>query len=280
MSKPVVESVSSGSDGPPEVVRHELTPRMPRVRRVERLSPRMVRVTVHGPDLAGFVDMAPADHVKVFFPTGPGRTPAMPELGPEGMRRDPAVELVYRDYTVRAFRPETLELDLDFALHGEGPGAGWAAAARPGDPVGVLGPRGSVLIPTDLDWYLIAGDETALPAVARWLERLPATAAVTAFVEVADPGERIELTHPPSARLTWVCREGGPREAPTDLFTAIRGFTPPTGRGFAWVAGEAGALRDIRRYLRQDLGLHRDSMDVDGYWRRGEVNFDHHAPQE
>lgn len=240
----------------------------------------MVRVTVHGPELAGFIDMAPADHVKVFFPATPGATPAMPRLGPEGMERDPAVELIYRDYTVRAFRPDTLELDLDFALHGEGPGAGWAASARPGDPVGVLGPRGSVLIPMALDWYLIAGDETALPAVARWLECLPPTAEVTAFVEVADPGERLELTCSPGTRLNWVYRDGGPADAPADLFTAIRGFTPPEGRGFAWVAGEAGALRPVRRYLREELGLHRDAMDVDGYWRRGEVNFDHHAPQD
>ncbi|GAA3883468.1 siderophore-interacting protein [Saccharothrix violaceirubra] len=263
-----------------EVVQYDLVPRVLRVRAVRRLTPRMVRVTLAGEDLAGFREAAPADHVKLFFPTERGGRPAMPKLGPEGLERDPnGPRPTFRDYTVREYRAEPGELDVDVVLHGDGPGSTWGAQAREGDTVGVLGPRGSVLVPKGLDWYLVAGDETALPAVARWLEQASEGERVFAFAEVADEAERQEIASKGDVELTWLYRDGAAPGTTTLLHDAIAAWELPEGTGFVWIAGEANTLKPIRRLLR-DRGLHRDAMDVDGYWKRGEENFDHHGPQE
>ncbi|GAA2512840.1 siderophore-interacting protein [Pilimelia columellifera subsp. columellifera] len=235
----------------------------------------MIRVTLAGPDLAGFQEQAPADHVKLFFPERRGEPPLMPTVGPRGLERD--ARHVFRDYTVRAYWPADGELDIDFVVHGTGPAATWADNARPGDAVGVLGPRGSVLPPVGLDWYLLGGDETALPALSRWLEWLPAGARAYVFVEVADATEEQSLPTAAAATVTWLRRDRAP--AGTNLLAeAVTTFDLPPGDGFAWVAGEAGSLRPIRRHLRERLP--KDAFVVDGYWKRGETNFDHHAEQD
>lgn len=263
----------------PTVVRYDLTPRVLRVRAVRRLTPRMVRVTLAGPDLAGFREAGPADHVKVFFPDRRDALPSLPRVGPRGMERD-GVARTFRDYTVRAYRPDAGELDIDFVVHGTGPAATWAAGARAGDAVGVLGPRGSVLMPLHLDWYVLAGDETALPALGRWLEQLPASARARVWVEVADAAEEQPLPSAARVELTWLHRDAAPAGGGSLLADAVTGYPLPPGDGFVWVAGEAGALKPIRRHLRAHPTLPRDAWVVDGYWKRGESNFDHHTPQD
>jgi len=265
----------------PEVVRYELVPRVLRVKAVRRLTPRMVRVTLAGPDLAGFREAGPADHVKLFFPAERDGLPVMPKVGPAGLERDPgAPRPVFRDYTVREHRADAGELDIDFVVHGDGPGSTWAAGAVEGNAVGVLGPRGSVLVPKGLAWYVIGGDETALPAIARWLAQAEAGTRVFAFVEVADEAEQQPLPSAADVRLTWLHRAGAPAGTTTLLHDAIAALVLPEGDGFAWVAGEAGALKPLRRHLRDERGLHRDACDVDGYWKRGQENFDHHSEDE
>ncbi|MET7400209.1 siderophore-interacting protein [Dactylosporangium sp. NPDC005572] len=259
-----------------ELVWHDLTPRLLEVRRVHRLTPRMVRVTLGGEQLDGFRYGAPDDHVKVFFPQPGAGLPVMPTLGEDGLEPPPPGSPLptYRDYTVRYLRPEQRELDIDFALHGHGPGASWAAKAAPGDRVGILGPRGSNVVPFNFDWYLLGADETALPALAAWLEQLPDGATVLAFVEVADAGEEQELATKTAATVRWLHRDRG-----ESLGTAIPAAALPAGDGYAWVAGEATGLKPIRRHLR-GLGLNRDWLEIDGYWKRGTVNLDHHEDDD
>jgi NADPH-dependent ferric siderophore reductase len=235
----------------------------------------MLRVTLTGADLDGFAYASPDDHVKVFFPAAGEDLPVMPTVGPDGLEPPPpgAPQPIFRDYTVRYVRPG--ELDLDFALHGHGPAASWAAQASPGQRLGILGPRGSYLNPLNFDWYLFAGDETALPAIGAWLERLPAGVPAYAFVEVADAAERQALQTRADATVVWLHRDGAPAGGTELLDQALRGQRLPAGDGYCWVAGEATTLKPIRRYLRQ-LGLPRQWVEVDGYWRRGVVNLDHH----
>lgn len=262
--------------GRPATVWHDLTPRLLTVAATTRPTPRTVRVTLTGDQLDGFAHTAPDDHVKLFFPR-PGQTlPVMPTLGPDGLVPPPpgAPDPVFRDYTVRALRPAARELDVDFVLHGHGPAATWAAQAAPGQHLGVLGPRGSLLVPDGFDWYLLGADATALPALAVWLERLPAGTAVHAVAEVHDPAEQQPLTSAADLTLTWVhtTTHTGPGTA---LEQAVRAFTPPPGHGYVWIAGEAGALVPVRRHVRT-WGLPRHHVAVDGYWRRGTTNHDHH----
>ncbi|KZM37054.1 siderophore-interacting protein [Oerskovia enterophila] len=253
---------------------HPLRPRLLTVAAVERIAARMVRVRLTGEDLADFVTVAPEDHVKLFLPTEPGGTPEMPEVVDD--RWVGGRHLTSRDYTVRFFDREARTLDIDLVLHEHGIAGRWAGRAQVGDLVGVLGPRGSFLVNDVFDWYVFAVDETALPAAARWLERLRADVPVTVFVEVQDEGDVLPLASAASLDVTWLFREDRAPGTTALLADAVRGTDLPAGNGFVWVAGEALSIKPLRRYLKNEVGLGRDNFDVDGYWRKGVADHDHH----
>ncbi|UNX56172.1 siderophore-interacting protein [Georgenia sp. TF02-10] len=259
-------------------LRHPLAVRHLRVLRTTRLSDRLLRITAGGDSLAGFTAPGPADHVKLFVPDPVTGELHAPTAGPDGLVR-PATPPTVRDYTPRAVRPG--ELDLDVVLHeGPGPVSAWAAAARPGDALAVAGPRGSKLPPAGAAHVLLGGDETALPALARWLEALPADLPVDVLLEVADPADAgyLEGSTTPGTRLHVLARGGAAPGTTTLLAEAARALPPRPGPGFAWFAGEAGSLVPLRRWLRHDSPFHRGNVAVDGYWKRGVVALDHHAP--
>ncbi|MFZ2527811.1 MAG: siderophore-interacting protein [Rhodococcus sp. (in: high G+C Gram-positive bacteria)] len=261
-----------------KLVLHDLVPRRLTVLRTVDLTPRMRRIVVGGAQIDRFPHGTgrPTDHVKLFFPDDTGDI-AMPGIEDGGRWVEPdGRRLEFRDYTIRAFDPDTGELTLDFVLHEHGVGGRWATTVEVGAPLGVLGPRGSVLVPTGYPAYLLAADETALPALARWLVELPATANIQAFVEVTDADDEIDLEHSAHAQVTYLHR-GTAAPGSTELLAdAIRAATLPTDPYYVWAAGEAGTLKPIRRYFRRELGLPKHRVDIDGYWKRGVVNLDHH----
>ncbi|MER5872756.1 siderophore-interacting protein [Streptomyces sp. NPDC002044] len=266
-----------------DVVYHDISVRTLEVLRVRRVTPRMVRVTLGGPELAGFVDRSPADHVKVFFPDPVTRALVLPRVADDGDGLEFPTQPpfpVSRDYTTRRYDAAAGELDLDFVLHGRGVASRWAEGAEPGTRLGVAGPRGSITVPWEFDWYLFAGDETALPAIARMLEDLPEGAPAKVFLLVDDAGEEEELPTRADAEIVWLHRGGLAHGEGDFLERAVRGVEFLPGLPFIWVAGEAGELRPVRRYLHQELRLDRDYTDVDGFWKRGAVDLDHHAPQD
>lgn len=284
-----------------------------RARRVARLSPGFVRVTLTGDDLDEFADNGYDQRVKLILPLpgagfdhldgGPGwyeTWRAQPDH-----RRNPI-----RTYTARAVRHEQREVDLDFALHADGgPASGWAESAAPGDPVALIGPN--VRFPGDhagVDFrppagtrpVLLAGDETAVPAIAGILERLPAGTRGEVLMEVLAAADRLALTAPASMRLTWLARDGashGARLVPALRDAAARLIDPrqrlteqalvdidvdteplwevpdanaaSTTGLYAWLAGEAGVIKTLRRHLVTELGLDRRSVAFMGYWRLG-----------
>lgn len=250
--------------------------------RVEDVTPRMRRIVLAGDDLGDdfpCFPMHPNDHVKLCFPDPQSGELVVPRIGERGMELDPeGPQPIFRDYTVRGFDPKARELTIDFVLHDHGIAGVWAGRARPGDVLGVLGPRGTHHFPTDYRWYLVAGDETALPAIGRWVEELPAGAAATVVVEVAGPEEEQQLSGAAEVELRWVHRDPA---VPDALERALREVPiPDHDDWFAFVAGEAGALKPIRRWLRRELGLPKERLDVDGYWKKGTVNLDHHVPDD
>ncbi|MFJ5885166.1 siderophore-interacting protein [Kitasatospora cineracea] len=260
------------------IVRHPLKYRLLDVKRVQRITPGTVRVTFAGDALDGFCEQAPTDHVKLCF-AEPGRELPIEPVVENDTWMDAPEEPVTRDYTVRQYRCEARELDIDMVLHGTGVGSGWAAAARPGMRLGVLGPRGSEEIDFVHDWYLLGADETALPALARWLEMLPAGVKVLAFAEVPGIEDEQQLATATDATVVWLHRGAAAPGTTDHLERALRAAELPPGTGFAWVAGEATTLRPIRRHLRRERGLSRDQVDVDGYWKRGTANHDHHEDE-
>jgi len=242
-------------------VRHELRRRRVQVSRVTRLSPHIVSITFTGPDLAGFTSASFDDHIKLMLPPPGTSELVLPELGPDGPSfPEGAPRPVMRDYTPRRFDAAALELDIEFAVHGDGPAATWAAQAQPGQTAGIGGPRGSFLIPEAFDWHLLVGDDTALPAIARRLEELPAGKRVVVVLGVA-PEDRRALPSKADVTLHWVEPEG--------VVDAVRALEVPAGEGYSWAAGEAKAMTAVRQVLVDELGVDRHRVRAAAYWKQG-----------
>jgi NADPH-dependent ferric siderophore reductase len=243
--------------------RHELT----RIRRdpkrrwlqvaaVEPLSSRMRRIRFTSPALADFESAAPDDHIKLFFPEAAGTDDGKPCM---------------RDFTPRAFDPKTGTLTIDFALHEAGPATSWAAAAEVGQILEIAGPRGSTVVPDDFDWYLLIGDETALPAIGRRVEQLRPGVPVTTVVVVEDSAEIQTFETPADWSAIWVFRDANGVDDAARLRQALAGVELPPGDGFLWIAAEAAAARDLRAYMLEIRGHPRFWARAAGYWKRGEA---------
>ncbi|MER6398607.1 siderophore-interacting protein [Kitasatospora sp. NPDC001603] len=247
---------------------------------VERVTPRTARITFEADALDGSVGRSPDQQVRLCFPK-PGRTePVLPGGGDDPMGWYQAYLAVpederpwMRSFTVRGRRPGTRRLEVDFVLHGDGgPASAWADRARPGDRLGMVGPSELYARPVPLaavvagaDWVLLAGDETALPAIATLLAALPAGIRAVVYAEVADEAERQLLATPADLTVHWVYRDGAAPGGP--LTDAVRAADLPGGTPFAWLAGEASAVRVIRRHLVEERGLAKASVEFAGYWR-------------
>ena len=244
--------------------------------RTHRLSASMVRVVLGGPGLTGFRPSSCADsYVKAVFLPG-DVAPADRPLDREGRVDLEALRATLppdrqprlRSYTVRSWDAAARELALDFVVHGdEGLAGPWAAAAAPGDELLLLGPGGAYSPAPDADWYLLVGDESALPAVAVTLEHLPAGARAVALVEVEGPADEVPVNAAPGVRLIWVHRAGRP--VGQALVAAVRALEWLAGTPHAFVHGEAGFVKELRAHLRIERGLPREHLSISGYWRLG-----------
>ncbi|EJZ59831.1 Siderophore-interacting protein [Pseudomonas fluorescens R124] len=243
-------------------VMHEIKRRKLEVLRVVDLTPRMRRITLGGPELAGFISLGTDDHVKLLFPQNAEQTAALETmvLG-SGKDNGPLPEM--RDYTPRRYDLEKLELDIDFVLHGDGPASTWAEQARPGQFLHIGGPRGSMIVPDIFDSYLLIGDETALPAIARRLEGLAANRKALVVIEVENGAEQQVLESAAQVNVIWVLREGGK----DNLLTTVKELQVPKGNLYAWVATETKVSRQIRRVLLDEHGLNEQFVKAVGYWR-------------
>ena len=234
----------------------------------QSLTPRMRRITLRGDDLGRFA--TGGHHVRLLFPKD-GHV-AWPATGEDGRPQWPqgAARPDVRIYTIRRIDVEAGEVDIDFVLHdGDCPGGNFAAGAVPGDVVGMTGPGGGAT--PDADWLLLAGDETALPAIARILEELPASATAVVRIEVAGRQEELPLSSRAFLDLQWLHRgEAAPAGTTTLLEDAVRAVAlPEYGRRFVWLGCEHASFRSIRGWLRKDRKLARDEHLAVAYWRRG-----------
>lgn len=243
-------------------VMHEIKRRKLEVLRVTDLTPRMRRITLGGPELAGFISLGTDDHVKLLFPQNAKQAAALEtmQLG-AGKDNGPMPEM--RDYTPRRYDLEKMELDIDFVLHGDGPASTWAEQAQPGQFLHIGGPRGSMIVPDMFDSYLLIGDETALPAIARRLEGLAANRRALVVIEVENGAEQQVLQSAAQFNVIWVLREGGK----DNLLTTVKQLQVPKGNLYAWVATETKVSRQIRRVLIDEHGLDEQFIKAAGYWR-------------
>jgi NADPH-dependent ferric siderophore reductase len=239
------------------------------VLRTEQLTPHMIRVVMGGGTLVDFGAGAFTDqYLKLIFPQPGVKYPEPMDMA--AVRRDMPREQWprIRTYTVRLWEPATRELTVDFVYHGdEGLAGPWAANARRGDPVAFLGPRGAYVPSAEADWHLLAGDESALPAIAASVEQLPDGAAAWIFIEVAGAEEEQKLATSGSAEVVWVHR--GDRVVGEALVDAVRALDFPAGAVQAFVHGEATFVKELRHLLRVERGIAREQLSISGYWRRG-----------
>lgn len=261
--------MADSADRADRPARRTPAPRHATVVHTERLTPHMIRVVLavdpaDRPEIGAYTD----HYLKLLF-APPGVTYPEP-LDLEAVRRDLPREQWprTRTYTVRAWDGATGELTVDFVHHGdEGLAGPWAAAARPGDGLYFLGPGGGYAPDPAADWHLLAGDESALPAVAAAVEQLPPGAVARVFVEVAGPAEEQKLPAHGDVEVVWLHRGGRPvGEA---LVAAVTALDFPPGDVQVFVHGEAGFVKELRRFLRLDRGIARERLSVSGYWRRG-----------
>lgn len=244
----------------------ELRFRTVRLARRQWLSPSYVRVRLEGSDLRGFDSPGADDHIRIFFPD-------TPPASVEELRAAPS-----REYTPLAWDGEDGWLDLEFAIHGaEGIAAPWAATAELGAIAGIGGPRGSMLITGRPDAWLLAGDETAVPAMRRFAHLMDAGATGRVLVEVTDENHELPIDTPPGVVVEQLHR--GAAAAGTALAARLEALTVedrPAGAVFGFVAAEQAIVKPGRALLLDRWGLDADRIVVKGYWKRGETEY--HAP--
>jgi NADPH-dependent ferric siderophore reductase len=255
------------------------TPRTGRIRReppafrrvavagVAPLTPRLVRVTVGGPELDGLVIDQPAASVRLLLPSRDSKELVMPTwkgnefLLPDGSR--PTI----RTLTPLRLDPTLQSLDLEIVVHEGGAASAWAQAAQPGDMAAVSGPGRGYPIDAEASGFLLGGDESAIPAISQLLEVLPADKPVRVIIEVADPAARLELPKHPAASVDWHDRPAG--APPGDALVAAITEADLTAGTRVWAAGEAAAMQRIRRHLLDERKLPRSETWIRGYWKSG-----------
>lgn len=223
-------------------VRHELKIRQVEVLRVHAIGSHFRSITFGGPALHDFHSASFDDHVKFILGDGP--------------------DSAKRDYTPRSFDPVAGELNIEFALHGDGPCAAWAAQVEPGQKAIIAGPRGSFIIPTDYEWHLLVGDETGLPAIARRLEELPPRTRVSVIVKADDTADHRSFVSEAAVDLRWVSSDA-------ELLEAVQAWPLPAGEGYAWCAGEAATMAAVRQELVGVKQLGKHAIRAAAYWKRG-----------
>jgi NADPH-dependent ferric siderophore reductase len=248
----------------------------------QQLTPHMVRVVLGGSAFDTFVPSNFTDsYVKLVFVDDAVDVPGLPQpltldsfagLPPD---KRPSV----RTMTVRHVDVAAREVTVDIVVHGEhGVAGAWATSAQPGQPIYLMGPGGAYTPDPAADWHLLAGDETALPAIAAALDALPANAIGKAFIEVAGPEDEIPLAEPESVEVNWVYRGGRadlvPEERAGDFAPLIEAVTSAEwlpGQVHVFIHGEAQAvMHNLRPYIRKERDVQAKwASSISGYWRRG-----------
>lgn len=231
-----------------EPVRRQLT-----VISKHAVTPRLLRIDFHSPDLHDFDSPSPDDHIKIFLPTSRGG------------------EQPRRDFTPRAWNTAAGTLSLEFALHDHGPAVEWARAAQPGDTLAIGGPKGSSIVPDDFDWYLLLGDASALPSIARRLEGLRAGVPVFAYLLVADDAERQQFRSTTHLKTCWLHDSGDSATNADTVRAQLEKWSVPAGDGYIWIAGETRLSRELYQYLVEVREHPAEWVKAAAYWTAGKA---------
>lgn len=226
------------------------------VKEIRLISPNMKRITVGGAIIRSYPPLVPGQWVKLFVPDNTSS-------GSGG-----------RAYTIRYLNQNDDEMDIDFVLHGDGPCSTWASGAAVGDVIEIAGPRSGFSIPEDLEFLLIGGDETALPAIGAILEELPASVKAIANIEVPIASDIQQFVSRAKIDVNWIVREGCINSTLVQtLQERMMTCELPIKNYHIWFAGESEVVRNLRRFYVQDKGLEKSKLSLSGYWKRGEIDY-------
>jgi len=235
-----------------EKVRHELKGRVLHVEKTEYVTPGMKRIHLHGEDLADFASLGADDHIKIVVPTESG-------------------ERQMRTYTPRRYSAHERTMLIDFAIHEAGPATRWALDAKPGDTLEVRGPKGSSYIVSEIEHWVLVGDETALPAIGRYIEEAAEGTKITAIVTVAGPDEHQSFETKADLTTHWIHRpltEGDKADYLLEGLKALT-LTPET---YVWIAAETTIVKTLRRHLVEEQGHAKKWLKAAGYWSAGKAD--------
>jgi len=236
--------------------RPKRTPRNLSVLRCESITPNMRRLTLGGDGLRGFPEDQESGYIKFLLPCE-GEEPYL------------------RTYTIRKQRSDSNEIDVDFALHeGSAPASTWAANARPGDTIDITGPGAKKLVDLEADWFFLAGDMTALPAISVNLELLPENARGYAVIEILSEEDAQDIVAPEGIEIHWVVN-AKPGTEDTPLVDKVRDLAWLEGRPSVWAACEFSSMKLLRKYFKQEREVSKHDVYVSSYWKMG-VSEDQH----
>ncbi|WBU52676.1 siderophore-interacting protein [Paracoccus sp. SCSIO 75233] len=260
----------------PEIRRFPITLRELQVVAVRDLSPRMRRITLGGPQLGAFEldgqsypafeSPGPDPHVKIFLPDPDTGETVLPTRGDGRLHWPDDPPATAREYTPRGFVVGAETLDIDFVLHGHGAAGLWAAQAAPGQVLHIGGPRAARLLP-EAAGFLLFGDESALPAIANWLEQLPSDAKVTAHILIEAEEARLDLRAPDAAHIHWHSYD--PAD-PQTMARLVDDADIPRDH-YVWAGGERGAIAALREVL-DGRDLDPDHVRLSNYWTLGQAS--------
>jgi NADPH-dependent ferric siderophore reductase len=234
-------------------VRHNSRRRTLAVLEKRHVTPRMLRMVLGGENFEDFTNPSADDHIKLYVPGEGG-------------------DLAARDFTPRHFDAEAKKLTVDIALHSSGPAIRWTEQAQVGDVVEISGPRGSFMIADDFNWWLLIGDETALPSIGRRVEGMAEGVRAITLVAVTGPAEEQLFNTRADHQAVWVHRPPSDAASPQPLVDALRRIKPPPGEGFVWIAAEARVARTARDHI---INIRRHPVQwlrATGYWVAGRAD--------
>ncbi|MEH6578883.1 MAG: siderophore-interacting protein [Amphritea sp.] len=234
----------------------------------QQLTPNMIRITLGGPNLKGFPEGYESGYIKLKFSIESLSDPMLSSL--QGLLN--GKDSCLRTYTVRSFNAKNQQLTIDFVAHGtNGPASAWAMHAMPGDNITITGPGDKKLVDMNADWFFIAGDMTALPAISVNLEQMPRDARGYAVIAIINEADKQQINAPEGVTIHWVVNPD-PTELDSQLLDTVKKLEWLEGYPSVWVACEFSSMRQIRTYFRKERGLNRDQVYASSYWKIGDTD--------
>lgn len=228
-----------------------------------KITTNMQRLTLTSPELSQFPEGQESGYVKLYF------SESGQALTSEGQLEQPSIR---RTYTIRKFDLENREITIDFVLHEHnghsGPASSWAKTARPGDTILMSGPGATKLVNNQANWFLLAGDMTALPAISCNLEQLPADAKGYAVIEINHESDKQPISAPEGIEIHWLPNSDASSDS-SALLDSIRTLDWPEGKPSIWAACEFSSMRTLRKYFKTERQVAKEDLYISSYWKKG-----------